>query len=106
MECREFEKRIPLYLKNSLDFETMEAFQKHMNSCNACKEELSIQFLVQEGMKHLENGDSFDLDKEFRNRLEISRRKHNRQGFFIELGQWVLTFVFFVLGASLIILFG
>ncbi len=106
MECREFEKKIPLYLKNSLDFETMEAFQDHMDQCDACKEELSIQFLVQEGMRHLENGDSFDLDKEFRNRLEISRRKHVRQGFFIGLGQWVLTFVFFVLGCAVIILFG
>ncbi len=106
MECREFEKNIPLYLKNGLDYETMEAFQEHMNSCAACKEELSIQFLVQEGMKHLENGDSFDLDDEFRNRLELSRRKHKRLGFFIGLGQWVLTFVFFLLGAGLIIVFG
>ncbi len=106
MKCREFEKKIPLYLKNSLDYETMEAFQKHMETCDNCKEELSIQFLVQEGMKHLEIGDSFDLDKEFRNRLELSRRKHRRQGIFIELGQWVLTFVFFLIGAALILVFG
>ena len=103
MECREFEKLIPLYLNNSLDYESMERFRDHMNSCSACKEELSIQFLVQEGMKHL---DSFDLDEEFRLRLEQSRKKHMRQGALISLGQWVTTFILFVLGSAVIILFG
>ena len=106
MECREFEKLIPLYLNNSLDYESMERFRDHMNSCSACKEELSIQFLVQEGMKHLEKGDSFDLDEEFRLRLEQSRKKHMRQGALISVGQWVTTFILFVLGSAVIILFG
>ncbi|MCR4618172.1 MAG: zf-HC2 domain-containing protein [Lachnospiraceae bacterium] len=106
MECREFEKLIPSFLNNSLDYETMEEFRVHMNDCSACKEELSIQFLVQEGMKHLEKGDSFDLDEEFRLRLEQSRKKHARVGAIISLGQWVSTFILFVLGAAVIVIFG
>lgn len=106
MDCKEFEKLIPLYLKNNIDYEVMEAFQDHMNSCESCKEELSIQFLVQEGMRHLEKGDSFDLDEEFRLRLLQSRRIHARRGFFIGLVQWIITIIFFLCGAAIIIIFG
>ena len=106
MECREFEKTIPQYLRKTLDYETMEAFWEHMDRCDSCKEELSIQFLVLEGMKHLENGDSFDLDAEFRSRLEMSRRANKRRGFFMNLGQAILTFIFFLFGCAFIILFG
>ena len=106
MECREFEKKIPQYLKGTLDYETMEAFQEHMNGCAACKEELSIQFLVQEGMKHLENGDSFDLDAEFKNRLESSRRTFRRKGALMEMGEWTVILILFLLGAAAIIIFG
>ncbi len=106
MECREFEKTIPEYLKKNLDYETMESFWEHMDHCDSCKEELSIQFLVLEGMKHLENGDSFDLDAEFRNRLEMSRRANKRRGMLMNFGQWVLTFVFFLFGCVFIIIFG
>ena len=106
MECREFEKTIPSYLGKSLDYETMEAFWEHMDRCDSCKEELSIQFLVIEGMKHLENGDSFDLDAEFRNRLEMSRKLNKRRGFFISLGQWLLTFIIFLMSCAFILIFG
>lgn len=106
MECREFEKSIPAFLKNSLDFVSMEEFQAHMNSCPSCKEELSIQFLVTEGMKHLESGDNFDLDYEFNTRVEASRRYNKRKGIMIEGFQWLVTFVLFLAGAAFMIIFG
>ena len=34
-----------------------------------------IQFLIQESMAHLEDGDVFDLQRELRERLEESRRR-------------------------------
>ena len=106
MQCREFEKQIPFFLQNNMDYETMERFQQHMNSCDSCKEELSIQFLVSEGMKHLEKGDNFDLDAEFNYRIEASRKSHKRLGFVIGLGQWSMTAILFLIGAALIIIFG
>lgn len=106
MDCKEFEKKIPSFLENSMDYETMEQFQEHMNNCPNCKEELSIQFLVSEGIKHLEKGDNFDLDREFAERIEASRRSHFRRGFFLNLYQWFLTTVLFLFGAALIFIFG
>lgn len=106
MDCKEFEKKIPLFLQNSLDYDTVEQFQEHMSTCKACKEELSIQFLVTEGIKHLEKGDNFDLDGEFRSRIDASRRSHRRKGFWLNTYQWVLTGILFLTGAALIVIFG
>lgn len=106
MECREFEKNIPSFLKKNMDYVTMEDFQAHMNTCPSCKEELSIQFLVTEGMKHLEKGDNFDLDSEFNMRIENSRRANKRKGVAINGTQWLITLILFLTGAALIIIFG
>ena len=106
MNCKEFEKDIPSFLHNQMDYFTMEEFQSHMKSCSACKEELSIQFLVTEGLKHLERGDAFDLDGEFNSRIETTRRKHNRKKYLLNSYQWIITLVLFLAGAALIIIFG
>lgn len=52
-----------------MDFRTLRKFNEHMDTCKECHEELAIQFLVAEGMQHLEEGDAFDLQRE----LEIRR---------------------------------
>lgn len=106
MDCKEFERRIPLFLQNNMDYESMEEFHKHMSECANCKEELSIQFLVSEGIKHLENGDVFNLDEELSGRIEASRRSHYRKGVVLNAFQWILTTILFLVGAALIVIFG
>ena len=69
MDCTEFEKLIPEFLTQEMDFRTLRKFNEHMDTCKECHEELAIQFLVAEGMQHLEEGDAFDLQRE----LEIRR---------------------------------
>lgn len=70
MNCKEFERTIPGFINRKIDFPTMRSFADHLNSCADCKEELTIQFLVAEGMQHLEEGDSFDLQKELKSRMD------------------------------------
>ena len=70
MECREFERLIPGFLKGELDYPTLKQFLAHRESCSECREELDIQFLVAEGMQHLEEGNAFDLQSELEQRLE------------------------------------
>lgn len=106
MDCKEFERKIPAFLQNSMDYESMEAFHTHMVECSNCKEELSIQFLVSEGIRHLENGDAFNLDEELNGRIEASRRSHHRKGVALIMFQWIMTAILFVIGAALIVLFG
>jgi hypothetical protein len=75
MECKEFEHLIPDFLQKNMGYGVMEDFREHMDHCEACKEELSIQFLVAEGMRHLEDDGAFDLQKELDRRLEENRNR-------------------------------
>ncbi len=86
MECKEFERLIPLFLADKLDYFTLKQFDEHMDQCEACREELVIQFLVTEGIQRLENGDAFDLQKELNTRLEEARRKLKFHGGIMRFG--------------------
>lgn len=70
MTCKEAEKMIPLFLEDDLDTEDLREFMEHINSCEECKEELTIQFLVSEGLARLEAGSVFDLKNELKFRME------------------------------------
>ena len=70
MNCKEVEKLIPFFLEDDLDTEDLHDFMEHIEKCSECKEELSIQFLVSEGMARLETGNVFDLQNELTVRIE------------------------------------
>jgi len=75
MTCKEFEKIIPDYMQKKLDFIVEKQFVEHLHACPTCKEELNIQFLVEEGLVRLEDGRAFDLQKEIKGLLKESDRK-------------------------------
>lgn len=60
------------------------------------KEELVIQFLVTEGMRCLEDGDAFDLQRELELRLAEAKRKVRFHMAFLKTGAAleVLTVIF------------
>ena len=69
MNCKEIEKMIPAFLEDELDTEDLHDFIEHIEKCKEGKEELSIQFLVSEGMARLETGNVFDLQNELAARI-------------------------------------
>jgi len=69
MDCKQFVKRIPDFLMRDMDYHDLKQFCTHAKTCDNCKEELTIQFLVSEGITHLEAGDAFDLNKELDSRM-------------------------------------
>lgn len=75
MDCKDAIKMIPEFLNDDLNSRELKGFMEHMEKCKDCKEELSIQFLVQEGMARLEDGDIFDLQNEFGRVMEDARKK-------------------------------
>ncbi len=75
MDCKEYEKMIPDYIAHRMSFRRLKAFQEHTESCQNCREELEIQFLVSAGMARLEEGDSFDLKGEMNDGLEMARKE-------------------------------
>lgn len=70
MNCKEAEKKIPSFLRDDLDGSRLEEFVEHIENCPECKEELSIQFLVVEGLERLESGNNFNLQEELLMKLE------------------------------------
>lgn len=74
MDCKDFLTLIPDFLDDKLNIRNTKRFLEHSEVCEECKEELRIQYLVTEGSIRLEDGDSFDLNKELELKLEMSRK--------------------------------
>ena len=74
MECKKAVKMIKRFMDDDLSIDEMRDFIEHIENCEECKEELTIEFLVSEGLKRLEGGNVFDLNKELNARLSTSRR--------------------------------
>lgn len=79
MNCKDFEKMIPDFIEEKLEYRHLESFVSHAEECPECMEELNIQFLVAEGMVRLEMGGAFDLKKELDFRMENALRKLKRR---------------------------
>lgn len=86
MDCKEFEKLIPGFINQELDYKTLKRFQEHIDCCPSCKEELVIQFLVTEGLARLEDGGAFDLQGELDRRMEEAQRKIRFHNSFLYVG--------------------
>ncbi|MDD3204120.1 MAG: zf-HC2 domain-containing protein [Lachnospiraceae bacterium] len=75
MDCLEAEKLIKPFIGDELDHKTMEEFLNHIDNCSSCKEELSIQFLVAEGLARLEDGKTFDFNRALNQKIGDARKK-------------------------------
>ncbi len=75
MTCKEADKIIPFFLDDDLDNQELSDFLNHIDACPECKEELTIQFLVREGMQRLEDGDTINLKNELDSIIRDAKRK-------------------------------
>lgn len=89
MDCKEFEKWIPAFIGNELGYRQLKKFMEHVNNCPECKEELTIQFLVSEGMVRLEDGSAFDLQKELSLRMQEADRQMRMHNIFKYAGMTI-----------------
>lgn len=64
MNCKDIEKMIPLFLLKQLDCRKLDQFLTHVEECQDCMEELTIQYLVMIGSSLIEEEKSFNLRKE------------------------------------------
>lgn len=79
MDCKEVQRNITAFLDEELDGKSAENFLHHIEECPECREELSIQYLVKEGMVRLEEGGSFDLSKDLKELITQSYKKIKNQ---------------------------
>lgn len=68
-------KKIPAFISDELTFKELKRFLEHVENCPECKEELTIQVLVSEGMARLEEGGAFDLQEELDRRIENAKHR-------------------------------
>ena len=102
MDCKEAQRLIPSYLNQELEGKAAEIFLEHIEECAQCKEELCIQYLVLEGTARLEDGKSFDLNKELDNRIKESKKIIKRK----KIGTWIIYILeFMAIIAVMFILF-
>ena len=73
-------------------------FVKHLKECSDCMEETTIQFLATEGLNRLEEGTTFDLDKELNDKLVSAlRREELRQRFrFLLIGVEIISIIIII----------
>ncbi|MBE5881293.1 MAG: zf-HC2 domain-containing protein [Lachnospiraceae bacterium] len=74
MDCKQIQYQIPAFLKDELKSRDLMRFLGHMEICEDCKEELTIQYLSSEGISRLEEGKTFDLDRELKEYMEQTER--------------------------------
>ncbi len=79
MDCKSIEKLIPKFLKDECKPNEEKDFLEHVKTCPECKEELTIQLLLEEGLNRLENGESFDLNAELEKRLDPERGRKKKK---------------------------
>lgn len=105
LECREYERLIPDFVDQKLEYMTLKRFCEHVKSCPECREELTIKFLISEGMMRLEEGDAFDLNRELEKRMVEARKIIRRNDRFLNAGivfemismVAVLCFIFWII---------
>ena len=91
-ECKLCEKQIPDFLEDQLPIGELDDFLRHQKKCRNCRDELQVQYLVLEGMAKLETGETFNLQKELREFVELEEsrlRRRRMMGIFA----WFLEFV-------------
>ncbi len=106
MDCREFEHKIPSFIKRKMNYVTMKQFLAHLESCENCREELTIQFLIHEGLSRLEQGNAFDLQRELDGRMEEARRKVRVHEDFLHAGELAQILVIVGTAAFLVWIIG
>lgn len=104
MNCKEFEELIQKFVDKKLDYATTKLFLEHMQNCTMCKEELNIQFLVNEGLVRLEEGEAFDLQHEMHELLWNARKKIRTHERFLRQGRWIELLIMFAVFAVLAVM--
>jgi hypothetical protein len=81
MTCQESEQYIQDFVDDRLTGDALEAFLWHINTCKTCFDEMETSFLLKEALARLEDGTSFDLHSELKEKISLTEqyiRWHNR----------------------------
>lgn len=73
MNCREVEKLVIPYIKDELSIDELDDFLEHVEDCSNCLEELEINYMVDVGLRKLDEDDTvYDIVGDLQRKLESS----------------------------------
>ena len=79
MTCREAEKMVIPYIHDELTIDEVDEFLEHVESCDNCMEELEIHYMVDVGLKKLDEDDAtYDIVGDLIRKMESSVRDLQR----------------------------
>ena len=73
MTCMEAEKMVIPYINDQLSVTELEDFMEHIKTCENCREELEIHYMVDVGLKKLDEADgTYDIVGDLKRKLAES----------------------------------
>lgn len=79
MKCREAEKLVVPYIKDELTMDELDEFLEHVEYCDNCMEELEIHYMVDVGLRKLDEEDTvYDIVGDLQRKLESSAVRLHR----------------------------
>ena len=85
MNCLDFQSEITRYINNDLSFKEKENFIAHLKTCDNCRDELEIYYIVMTSLRQMDNNNEVTTDfkssfeKNIRNsERELVRRRYER----------------------------
>lgn len=76
---KKFDALIPGFFSDTLTNGELQRFLDHYDTCSECREELSIQYLIHDGLAMMEKGEAFDLEKELGSYVDRERTRLERR---------------------------
>lgn len=81
MTCKSFSGMVPAFLNDTLDNRSLKEFLEHHRSCETCREEVEIQYLVEKAFNDMDVGEEINLSRDLpayiekeANRLRVRER--------------------------------
>lgn len=74
INCRETEYYINEFIEVVLTGDKLSMFLNHVKSCPACYEELETRYLLAEALSRVENGETIDLKREIKDKIEKAEK--------------------------------
>lgn len=105
MICREWQRKIPVFLNGKMPLKQQEQFIAHVHICKDCHEELEIMYMLAEGLKELENGgdDSFNFKRMLDKKLKTAWQKCERYKRFIRIKGFIFCSMYTMTAIGVII---
>ena len=77
MNCLDFQSEITRYINNELSFREKENFIAHLKTCDNCRDELEIYYIVMTSLRQMDNNTEItsDFKSSFEKNIKASERE-------------------------------